>query len=41
MQVFKIPDSMKEGSKYTFCPGCDHGIAIRLIAELIDELKLK
>ena len=41
MQVFKIPDSMKEGSKYTFCPGCDHGIAIRLIAELIDELELK
>ena len=41
MQVFKIPDSIKKGSKFTFCPGCDHGIAIRLVAELIDELELK
>jgi len=41
MQVFKIPDSFKKGAKYTFCPGCDHGIAIRLVAELIDELGLK
>ena len=41
MQVFKIPESIKKGSKFTFCPGCDHGIAIRLVAELIDELVLK
>lgn len=41
MQVFKIPESIKKGSKFTFCPGCDHGIAIRLVAELIDELELK
>lgn len=41
MQVFKIPESIKKGSKYTFCGGCDHGIAIRLVAELIDELSLK
>ena len=41
MQTFKIPDSIKENSKYTFCGGCDHGIAIRLIAELIDEFNLK
>ena len=40
-QVFKIPDSMKEGAKYTFCPGCDHGIAIRLIADVIDELNIR
>lgn len=40
-QVFKIPDSIKEGAKYTFCPGCDHGIAIRLIADVIDELNIK
>ena len=26
--------------KYSFCPGCDHGVAIRLIAELLDELNL-
>ena len=41
MQVFKIPESIKKNSKFTFCPGCDHGIAIRLVAELIDELELK
>ena len=41
MQVFKIPESMKKGFKYTFCPGCDHGIAIRLIAELLDEMGLQ
>lgn len=40
-QVFKIPDSMKKGAKYTFCPGCDHGIAVRLIAEVIDELGVR
>ena len=37
-QVFSIPKSMKEDFKYTFCPGCDHGIAIRLVAEILDEL---
>lgn len=40
-QVFKIPDCMKPDFRYTFCPGCDHGVAIRLVAELIDELGLK
>ena len=37
-QVFSIPKSMKKDFKYTFCPGCDHGVAIRLLAEIIDEL---
>lgn len=41
MQVFKIPETFKEGSKYTFCPGCDHGIAIRLVAEVLEELELQ
>lgn len=41
MQVFKIPESIKKGSKFTFCPGCDHGIAIRLVAEVLDELGLR
>lgn len=41
MQTFKIPDSFKKDFRYTFCPGCDHGIAVRLVAELIDELNLK
>ena len=37
-QVFKLPESFKENVKYTFCPGCDHGIAVRLVAECLDEL---
>ncbi|DAA97087.1 TPA: 2-oxoglutarate oxidoreductase [Candidatus Gastranaerophilales bacterium HUM_9] len=41
MQMFKIPESIKKGSKFTFCPGCDHGIAIRLVAEVLDELGLR
>lgn len=40
-QVFSIPKCMKEDFRYTFCPGCDHGVAIRLLAELIDELGLQ
>lgn len=40
-QVFSIPKSMKKDFKYTFCPGCDHGIAIRLVGELLDELDLR
>lgn len=41
MLVFETPKSLKKDFKYTFCPGCDHGIAIRLIAELLDELNLR
>ena len=37
-QVFSVPKSIKKDFKYTFCPGCDHGIAIRLLAEVLDEL---
>ncbi len=40
-QVFSIPKSMKKDFKYTFCPGCDHGVAIRLVAELLDEMNLR
>ena len=40
-QVFSIPKSFKKDFKYTFCPGCDHGIAIRLVGEVIDELGIK
>lgn len=40
-QVFSIPKSMKKDFRYTFCPGCDHGIAVRLVAELLDELELQ
>jgi len=40
-KVFKIPSTIKEGAKFPFCPGCDHGIAIRLVAEVLEELNLK
>ena len=33
-QVFKLPESLKGDVKYSFCPGCDHGVAVRLVAEL-------
>lgn len=40
-QTFKIADSLREGTKYSFCPGCDHGVAIRLVAECLDELGVR
>lgn len=39
--IFNLPKSLKEGSKFPFCPGCDHGVAIRLIAEVLDEFNLR
>ncbi len=36
--VFKRPDTIKKDYDYTFCAGCGHGIALRLVAECIDEL---
>lgn len=40
-QVFKIPESLKDNTKYSFCPGCDHGVAVRLVAEVLDELGIR
>lgn len=40
-QVFSVPKSIKENSAFTFCPGCDHGIAIKLVAQIIDELNIQ
>ena len=40
-QVFKIPDSIKRNAKFSYCPGCDHGVATRLVAEVIDELGIR
>lgn len=40
-QIFKIPESIKKDTKYSFCPGCDHGVAVRIIAEVLDELGLR
>lgn len=39
--IFQTPKSIKEGAKYPFCPGCDHGVAVRLVAEVLDELNLR
>lgn len=39
--VFKLPKSIKEGAKFPFCPGCDHGLALRLVAEVLDEFNLR
>ncbi len=40
-QVFKLPESLKEDIKFSFCPGCDHGVAVRLVAEVLDELGIR
>jgi len=38
--VAKKPTSLTD-TQFTYCPGCLHGVAHRLIAESIDELELK
>ena len=40
-QVFKVPKSLRKNMKYSFCPGCDHGVAVRLVAEVLDELGIQ
>ena len=40
-QVFKLPESLKGDVNYSFCPGCDHGVAVRLVAEVLDELGIR
>ncbi len=37
--VFTRPESMVDRATH-YCPGCHHGIAHRLVAELLDELEL-
>jgi len=39
-QVFARPEAMKE-AKTLYCPGCGHGIAHRLVSELVDEFGLR
>lgn len=39
--VYKRPDSLLKDARFTFCPGCGHGVVLRIIAELIDEFNLK
>lgn len=39
--VFTTPKSIKQDVVFPFCPGCDHGVAIRLVAEMLDEMNLR
>ena len=39
--VYKKPESVKDDFKVSFCPGCDHGVAVRLVAEVIEELGIR
>jgi 2-oxoglutarate/2-oxoacid ferredoxin oxidoreductase subunit beta len=39
--IFQAPKSLKDEAKFPFCPGCDHGVAVRLVAEVLDELNLR
>lgn len=39
--VYKKPDSLLKDGHFTFCPGCGHGVVLRIIAELIDEFNLQ
>ena len=39
-KVFGHPESLTE-VPFTYCPGCHHGIAHRLVAEVLDELEIR
>ncbi len=39
-KVFSYPESLKK-TKFSYCPGCGHGISQRLVAEVIDEFKIR
>ena len=38
--VYERPDSLTDVSTH-YCPGCTHGVAHRLVAEVLDEMKLR
>ena len=38
--VYQKPRLMNETTMH-YCPGCSHGVVHKLIAELIDEMKLE
>jgi len=37
MLAYKKPESLKKDMIHTFCPGCDHGLALKLLAHAIDD----
>jgi 2-oxoglutarate ferredoxin oxidoreductase subunit beta len=39
-KIFTRPESLRDVSTH-YCPGCGHGIAHRLIAEVVDELGIR
>ncbi len=39
--VYQKPETIRDDFEFTFCPGCDHGVALKLVAEVIDELNLR
>ena len=39
--VYKRPESLLENARFTFCPGCGHGVVLKIMAELIDEFNIK
>jgi 2-oxoglutarate ferredoxin oxidoreductase subunit beta len=39
--VYKKPECLLKNGHFTFCPGCGHGIVLKIVAELIDEFNLQ
>ncbi|MCX5695874.1 MAG: thiamine pyrophosphate-dependent enzyme [Candidatus Omnitrophica bacterium] len=39
-KIYSHPQSLRDVSTH-YCPGCGHGLAHRLIAEVVDELKIR
>ncbi|MDD4583025.1 MAG: thiamine pyrophosphate-dependent enzyme [Eubacteriales bacterium] len=37
--IYKKPESLND-TPFTFCPGCTHGLIIKLVTTVIDELKI-
>ncbi len=38
--IMKRPESLAQ-KEFTYCPGCLHGVAHRLLAEILDDLKIR
>lgn len=37
--IYKKPESLND-TPFTFCPGCTHGLTLKLVASVIDELNI-
>lgn len=37
--IYKKPESLND-TPFTFCPGCTHGLILKLVASVIDELEI-